>query len=335
MDGFLNGQSAGAGYDLATGLGSVNATNLANNWNSITFLPSQTQLQVPITTFVHGTAVSVSGAIAAISGNGKPTGTVSLVRMDRRGKTLEDLVIGADGSFSSTSIYDLPGGQYALTAHYGGDTTYAPSDSNAIALTVAPENSTTTLTAVGLQGSFLPDGGLTGPTRQSTGNFRYGKCQRHGYGAGWLDNCRHVSAGAGRNCVYSHRFGSGVFLRSWGTLVSRNLLAGDNSFIGSNSSALDFSVGKSKPTVIVGVNINSVSTTQPIGAHVNVVGFGGATATGTVQFAVDGTPYGSPITLQAGGLFNTSAQASILITGLSGQSYSIGLITMAVPTLTI
>jgi len=32
--GLLSGYQAGAGYDLATGLGSVNASNLVNNWNS-------------------------------------------------------------------------------------------------------------------------------------------------------------------------------------------------------------------------------------------------------------------------------------------------------------
>ena len=40
--------------------------------------------------------------------------------------------------------------------------------------------------------------------------------------------------------------------------------------------------------MIVGVNSNTVSTTQPIGAHVNVAGFGTALATGSVQFTVDG-----------------------------------------------
>src|SRR5439155_20560879 len=33
--GILSGYQAGTGYDLATGLGSVNAANLINNWNSV------------------------------------------------------------------------------------------------------------------------------------------------------------------------------------------------------------------------------------------------------------------------------------------------------------
>ena len=35
---------AGVGYDMATGLGSVNVTNLVNQWNSVTFSPTTTSL---------------------------------------------------------------------------------------------------------------------------------------------------------------------------------------------------------------------------------------------------------------------------------------------------
>jgi hypothetical protein len=33
---------SGTGYDLATGLGSVNVTNLVNQWNTVTFSPTST-----------------------------------------------------------------------------------------------------------------------------------------------------------------------------------------------------------------------------------------------------------------------------------------------------
>ncbi len=42
--GILSGYQAGTGYDLATGLGSVNATNLINNWNSVGGAASTTTL---------------------------------------------------------------------------------------------------------------------------------------------------------------------------------------------------------------------------------------------------------------------------------------------------
>ncbi len=45
-NGFLTGYDAAAGYDLATGLGSVDATQLVQNWSSVTLNPSTTSLTV-------------------------------------------------------------------------------------------------------------------------------------------------------------------------------------------------------------------------------------------------------------------------------------------------
>ena len=92
-NGFMTGYTAGPGYDMATGLGSVNAANLANAWSNVTFAGSQTTLQIPTTSFVHGTAVTLSGTVAAASGTGTPTGSVSLktrpIRYSRRADNCE------------------------------------------------------------------------------------------------------------------------------------------------------------------------------------------------------------------------------------------------------
>ena len=319
VNGFLDGQATGVGYDLATGLGSVNAANLANNWHSVTFLASQTQLQLPTTSFAHGSAVSVSGNVAAISGTGTPTGSVVLKTSSSQ---IADVLSITAGAFSNSSVNDLPGGEYSLIAHYGGDATFSASDSNAISLTVTPENSTTSLTASGLLGSttlygspvqFLAKvqgdsgvGNATGTITLEDGATTIGTYPLA------ADGTAFIATGSGT--AYSFAVGSH-------SLTAR--YSGDNSFNSSASSGVAFNIGKSKPTVIVGVNDNSVTTTQPIGAHVNVVGFGAAIATGTVQFSVDGHAYGTPVTLQSGGLFNTSAQAATLITGLAAGSHTI------------
>jgi len=140
-NGFMSGYMAGAGYDLATGLGSVNAANLANAWNSVSFAGSQTTLQLPTTSFAHGTPVIVSGSVAARSGTGMPTGNVSL-KADMFGAA--DVLALANGAFTGT-VKDLPGGQYQLSAHYAGDGMFAASDSAMVTLSVAPEASTTTI----------------------------------------------------------------------------------------------------------------------------------------------------------------------------------------------
>ena len=45
-NGFLTGYNAGSGYDLATGLGSMDVTQLVQNWSKVTFQPTTTALTV-------------------------------------------------------------------------------------------------------------------------------------------------------------------------------------------------------------------------------------------------------------------------------------------------
>ena len=53
--GVLTGFSTTAGFDLATGLGSVNAANLVSNWTSVTFQPTISTLSLsPTTQITHG-----------------------------------------------------------------------------------------------------------------------------------------------------------------------------------------------------------------------------------------------------------------------------------------
>jgi Pro-kumamolisin, activation domain/Bacterial Ig-like domain (group 3) len=139
--GILTGYNAGTGYDLATGLGSVNANNLVTQWNSANGLPSTTTLNsLTPTTITHGQPVTFSVTVKPQSGTGTPTGEISL-----EGPSIGDnQSVGAfnltSGSFSGTTDL-LPGGTYSVTAHYPGDATYAASDSSPINVTVNKENS--------------------------------------------------------------------------------------------------------------------------------------------------------------------------------------------------
>ena len=157
---------AGPGYDLTTGLGSVNVYNLVTNWKTATFNATTTNLVLGSTSNItHGTPVNVSITVTPSSGTGVPTGDVSLEAeigpVDCFGPTAaNDLRTLNHGSVSfSTSI--LPGGgPYCVWARYAGDGTYASSNSNAIMVTVKPETSLTTLT---LQASDLKGNPVTSP----------------------------------------------------------------------------------------------------------------------------------------------------------------------------
>jgi hypothetical protein len=150
--------STTAGYDLATGLGSVNVANLVKNWSSVTSLPSITTLSATvngqaatsISGITHGTPVSVSSIVAAGQGaSGTPSGLVALVATPNPaagspGPSLGfDLLTLTNGTGTDTNVV-LPGGIYALTAHYQGDGTFGASDSTpGISVNIAAEPSKT------------------------------------------------------------------------------------------------------------------------------------------------------------------------------------------------
>ncbi|MGC2517266.1 MAG: Ig-like domain repeat protein, partial [Terriglobales bacterium] len=154
--GVLSGYGTTAGYDLATGLGSVNAANLAANWSSVSFQPTISTLSLnPTKQITHGSPVNVNISVAPNGGTGTPSGRVSLL-------TSKGLPAGSftlsNGSVSSTTSL-LPGGSYKVTAHYAGDGSYGASDSTpGIAVTVNPEPSATTVQAYTLakNGTFIP-----------------------------------------------------------------------------------------------------------------------------------------------------------------------------------
>jgi hypothetical protein len=135
-----------AGYDLATGLGSVNAYNLVNQWNSVTFQPSTTTLtSVNPISVTHGQPVSMNVTVAPQSGSGTPTGSVVLMAAPSGQNIGVDVFPLTNGLATGTTTL-LPGGTYNVTAHYAGDSTYGASDSAPVQVTVEKENSQTQLT---------------------------------------------------------------------------------------------------------------------------------------------------------------------------------------------
>jgi Pro-kumamolisin, activation domain/Bacterial Ig-like domain (group 3)/Subtilase family len=152
--GVLAGYNSGVGYDLTTGLGSVNAANLVNNWKSVTFTPTVTLLKVRPEILVHGQAATVD--VAVIASSGTPTGDVAL--KNNRQDAAGFLTLGPNGTLATTT-HVLPGGPSLITADYFGDGTFAHSDSNPVPVFVFPEPSTTAITLFSLNATrtqFVP-----------------------------------------------------------------------------------------------------------------------------------------------------------------------------------
>jgi Pro-kumamolisin, activation domain/Bacterial Ig-like domain (group 3) len=139
--------SAGAGYDLASGLGSLDVNQLIQNWNKAAFTASATTLQLSPLNVVHGAAVAVVTSVTAGSGSGTPTGDVVLVTSSPTPIPENNALTLANGK-ASANFSNLPGGTYTVTAQYGGDATFAASASTPVSVTVTPEASTTALNGV-------------------------------------------------------------------------------------------------------------------------------------------------------------------------------------------
>jgi subtilase family serine protease len=107
--------NTGVGFDLATGLGSVNALNLVNQWKSTKYSPTTTSLTL---------------STATIPANGSATLTLTA----STGKKIATLTLSS-GTATST-IGDWPTGSYTVSAQYSGDTTFAASTSAAEPLKV-------------------------------------------------------------------------------------------------------------------------------------------------------------------------------------------------------
>lgn len=138
-----SGEYAGTGYDLASGIGSVNAANLLSAWPTAAKLATATTASLSSTTFTHGQSVNAVLQVAPTVGTGVPSGDVALVT-DKYGSVS---VATLSGGQVIAPLTTLPGGTYNLTAKYGGDSNYASSTSSPIALTVKPEDAVLTISS--------------------------------------------------------------------------------------------------------------------------------------------------------------------------------------------
>ena len=204
--GILPGYSGAAGYDQATGLGSLNVANVVNAWTAVapgtlaatvTVTPAPTTL--PISEILPVT-VSVQGPKTAVTSNGTavvPTGTVTLTAGTY---TSQADALSSTGNF----VFEVPAdalsvGTNSVTASYSGDVNYggatgmASETGTAAALltpvvTVTPASSGVTSgaslsVAVSVTGSgtaaptgtvTLVGGGYTsGPETLSNGTFTF------------------------------------------------------------------------------------------------------------------------------------------------------------------
>jgi subtilase family serine protease len=128
--GVLPGYNSGAGYDQATGLGSLNVANVVNAWPAISGGSGATVTVTPASTSVILTqTLAVTGTVAsAAAGGATPTGTVTLTA----GSYTANATLSG-GSYSFTiPANSLGAGTDTLDVAYSGSTTYSTASGEAL-----------------------------------------------------------------------------------------------------------------------------------------------------------------------------------------------------------
>ena len=288
--GVLTGFNSGVGFDLTTGLGSVNATNLVNNWKSVTFTPTVTLLKVSPESLIHGQAANVD--VAVIANGGTPSGQIALKtnHQDPAG----DLTLGANGTIKTTT-HLLPGGPSFVTADYFGDGTFAHSDSNPVPIFVLPEPSTTKISFFSLNAQQTGEVPFTGGGYGSIVFLRADVAGRSGFGTATgsvilTDDHKGVPGNPFKlNSEGNTLTPNSINTFSVGTHTIRASYSGDLSFLPNEAQPASFVITQG----VTAVTLTATPATAAVGASVAL--------TATVGTSSFGNPPTGKVTFTAGG----------------------------------
>ena len=254
---------AGTGFDASSGLGSVNITNVANNWKTVNFNATTTAFTLtPTTVATHGAAQNFSVTVASTAGT--PTGDVGIIAVTTNPGTKFRYTLSG-GAYSGT-LAGLPAGTYSVFAHYEGDGTFSPSNSNSITVTIGQESSSVSFLLTDFYPGYVQTGQTSIPygylidligtvagasgTGTPSGTLTYA-IVNNGTAltpfTGTLDSTGTAAlvAGAGYSSLY---IAPNYPVLPAGSYVVTGTYNGDSSFT-SSSNSTSFTIAKSTPTV--------------------------------------------------------------------------------------
>jgi trimeric autotransporter adhesin len=337
-NGELTGYGAAPGYDLATGLGSIDADVLVTNWNSRSNgTKTTTTLSSSPTSFAHGTAVTLKTGVTGSGGT--PTGDVA-VMTDSPLTSLQGL-----GSFTLTagaasgSVTTLPGGSYNIWGVYSGDGTFAPSTSTKTAITVTPEASTLQLQVTdsvsgqssNLSGQQVPYGTIAFLNAQPVPTSFFNcssNCNPYTYATGTVT---FTDSGNTLNTVVVNSESDAEYAIGSLPVGAHSIAAsysGDGSYNKSTSTpaTVTFTVIKASTAVAVSSAVSAIAQgqTTTLTALVETPG-GGAAPTGAVTFMAGSTMLGTG-TLSP--FHNSYAVATYTVTSAQSTALPVGAVAL-------
>lgn len=309
-------------YDMATGLGSVNASNLVNAWGSATKFGSMTTLSAGMATVQHGTPLPLNVAVqAAPAVGGAASGDFSILT-ENHGSVFGGTLTA--GSFSG-GVNGLEGGTYSIKAHYAGDAMFRASDSAPVSINVTPEPSVVTAAGweVNLAGFVVP---LFGPVNYGQPvAIQFNVQGKSGVGSATGEATIILDDAVKLGTFPLNQSGSGWVqvdnLLNTGLLVGphsiRVLYNGDRSFGPSISPRVPVSVRKVLPNAYGAPFPGSITLGSPVRVQFVVGTPGLLPASGTVDVYDNGRRIATQLPLAHSGLFGPGlAQLSYTFSGL-------------------
>lgn len=316
---FLTGYNTTTGYDLATGLGSVNVTNLINYWGSAigsaTATVSVTPSASPITT---AQSLTVTGTVTGASGT--PTGSVTLTSGSY---TSSAATLDGSGKYSITvPAGSLKVGSNALKVSYTGDSTYAMATGtgsvtvNALTPTVTVTPASATLVSNQTLSVTVTVAG-TGATPTGTVTLKAGS---------YTSSATTLSSGSATITIPAN-----TFTTAGANTITVNYSGDSNYASASGTGSVTVTIFTPlTPTVTVTPGTSSIVSNQSLAVAVKVAGTG-ATPTGTVTLKA-GSYTSSATTLSSGGAsftipagaFTTAGANTISVSYSGDSNYSAG-----------
>ncbi len=285
--------NASAGYNLATGLGTVDAATLIADWNKVTFKTTSVTLTPSEASFAHGTSIKVSGTVTA---PGTPSGNVALMTNSSEpanqgagfgaafAGAASTFAVGANGAYSG-SVQDLPGGTYDIWGSYSGDGTNGSSTSAPTSITVTPEASSVYFNLLNSASTTSGSLGIS-PGTTTVPYGTQGTMDADIFPTTYYTNCVNVTTAAAScsSTTYTPPTGTVTFTDnsttvntaavntegdaefnapySIGTHTVSASYSGDNSYNKSTSSSVAFTVVQDQPNLYAGAANGSATLTN-------------------------------------------------------------------------
>lgn len=304
----LIGFTAATGYDLATGIGVVDADALVSKWPKPEASGTETvdvNLSIspiePNSTYNPSASVTFTVNVFPITGSATPTGSVTFVdSSEQQPLSLTPSPLNPSGTATLTveGVFGVGGNQ--IVALYSGDANYAPTAS-APPVNVNIQSSTTSLTVVPSSTSVTPGQTISVTATLTVGSPPEGTVPPSGLVTLNLDGLPTKSAALTTvSGVTSATFSLTI---SASSSVSQHALqavyAGDGDYTASTSPAVTVTISKTATTTTV-----TPATTTPtagsslvVTATITASTTGSTGPTGTVNFTLDGVSQGTaPVT---------------------------------------